>query len=465
MNPPNRLAPYTDQPNHSPWIAQFAPDGPPRPLDADASTDVVIVGAGIAGVATAFFTLRSTSKRVMLIERDRVGRGATGRNAGQLTTYFERPLGDIADEFGAALALQAQRVFDDSHELLDVMVGESGATVRVERFTGHMGMFTLNHLQVHLRNNLLRRQGGLRTEAIVVSEDAEFLRDIPAEFAPLYSVAPQARIRELLETRDDRYRAVLSERKGCANSGALVQQVLAYLERAHPSRFRYVDHTAVERIVVGDAGAVVHARGHSVRAAQVVMCTNNAVDHLTEDGAGARIRLHPRQQVSTKIAYMMAFVEDRTRSPTAMSYILNARIGGETPYVYVTRRTYDRNYDRADDIVLLTCMGGPDYPIDEARYDPEGPFPARVLGIMDEEVRPFALPSRPPGLPYEFHWHGLMGYSPGMVRVIGAHPRHPALLYNLGCNGIGFLPSVCAGERVARLLGGERFAPSIFDPR
>ena len=93
-------APYPDQPNRSPWIAQLRPDGPPRPLDADAATDVAIVGAGIAGVATAFFTLRATDDRVMLIERDRVARGATGRNAGQLTTYFERPLFEIADEFG-----------------------------------------------------------------------------------------------------------------------------------------------------------------------------------------------------------------------------------------------------------------------------------------------------------------------------------------------------------------------------
>ena len=91
---------YPDLPSRSPWIAQMAPDGPPRPLSEDATADVVIIGAGIAGVATAFFTLRSTTKRVVLLERDRVARGATGRNAGQLTTYFERPLFDIAAEFG-----------------------------------------------------------------------------------------------------------------------------------------------------------------------------------------------------------------------------------------------------------------------------------------------------------------------------------------------------------------------------
>ena len=226
--------PYPDLPNRSPWIAQLAPDGPPRPLEADTSTDVAIVGAGIAGVATAFFTLRDTDRRVLLIERDRVARGATGRNAGQLTTYFERPLYDIADEFGADMAIDGQRAFDDAHDLLDLMAAESGATVRIDRFTGHMGMFSLNHLQVHLRNNLLRRQGGLREEACVVSEDAEFLDQIPAEFASYYTVVQQSRIRELLETDDDRYRAVLSDRKGCVNSGQLVQQVLAYLERRVP---------------------------------------------------------------------------------------------------------------------------------------------------------------------------------------------------------------------------------------
>ena len=142
---PSPAGTYEDQPSRSPWVAQLAPDGPPRPLDADAATDVAIVGAGIAGVATAFFTLRQTDRRVLLIERDRVGRGATGHNAGQLTTYFERPLYDIAGEFGADMAIEGQRAFDDAHDLLDTMAAEAGVSVRLERFTGHMGMFALNH--------------------------------------------------------------------------------------------------------------------------------------------------------------------------------------------------------------------------------------------------------------------------------------------------------------------------------
>src|SRR4051812_1827574 len=362
---------YDDQSSSSPWIAQFAADGPPRPLDADADADVVIVGAGIAGVATAFFALRNTAKRVLLVERDRVGRGATGRNAGQLTTYFERPLCDIAAEFGVEMAAKAQGGFDAGHDLLDLVVAESEATVRVERFAGHMGMFNLSHVLVHLRSNLIRRQGGLPVETCLVSEEAEFARQIPAELAGLYSLVPPARVRELLETRDDRYQAVLSYRKGCANSGVLVQQVLAYLEQHYPERFRFVDHTGVDRVVVGDDRVVVHARSHSVLGSQVVMCTNGFVDHLVADKLGEPIRLASDQLVTGRVAYMTAFL-DTPRTPAAMSYIRNTTIGENTAYVYVTRRTYDR----ADDTVTLTCMGGPEFPFQGGAYDPEAPFPA-----------------------------------------------------------------------------------------
>src|SRR5205823_1949778 len=111
---------YADCPNRSPWLAQLGPDEPPRPLRSDRTVDVVVVGAGIAGIATAFFVLRSTGSSVMLVERDRVARGATGHNAGQLTTYFERPLSDIADEFGWRLAADAHRHIDEVRELLEV---------------------------------------------------------------------------------------------------------------------------------------------------------------------------------------------------------------------------------------------------------------------------------------------------------------------------------------------------------
>jgi glycine/D-amino acid oxidase-like deaminating enzyme len=451
---------YGDVSNRSPWVAQLAPDDAPRPLTADTAADVVVVGAGIAGVATAFFTLRSTSKSVLLVERDRVGRGASGHNAGQLTTYFERPLCDIAAEFGSSLAGEAQRGIDEAHDLLDAIVAEAEATVRVERFPGRLGMFNRHHLEVHLRSQLVRTTEGLSQQPCVVSEDAAFLPELAEEFDGLYSVVPQSEIGALLEVDDDRYRAVLSAPAGCSNSGLLCQQVLAHLLGAHPDRFAYADRTNVERVVVDDGSTIVWAGGHRVRADNVVLCTNGFVDHHVEDVAGAAIDLRTDQRIIGRVAHMTAFAERAPRTPASLSYIRNTVIGGDVPYVYVTRRTYDR----PGGVVTLTCMGGPEHPFHES-YDREAPFPGELLQEMDDQVRPFAQPKRPPREHYDFHWHGLMGYNDCGIRVVGAHPRHATLLYNLGCNGVGFLPSLHGAERIARLLAGEQLGPSVFDPR
>jgi glycine/D-amino acid oxidase-like deaminating enzyme len=342
-----------------------------------------------------------------------------------------------------------------------LMVAETGATCRVERFLGRMGMFNLHHLEVHLRNNLIRRQCGWRTEECLVSETAEFRDRIPAEFNGLYEVVPQRRIAELLEIDDDRYCALLSDRKGCVNSGLLTQQVLGYLEHTYAGRFRFVDHTDVSCVTVSRDGASLRAGDYEVAAGSVVLCTNGFVDFAVLDGSGMPVRLAPDQEITGRVAYMAAFVEEEPRPPAAMSYIRNALIGGETAYIYVTRRTYDRRADT----VTLSCMGGPEYPFQEPAYNPDEPFPGALLTEMDDTVRPFAQPVRAARRPYDYQWHGLMGYNDSGIRVVGAHHDHPTLLYNLGCNGVGFLPSIFGGHRLSRLLAGDTLAPSIFDPR
>jgi len=446
--------------NYSPWIAQLEPDPAPCPLRCDTETDVAVIGAGIAGIATAFFILRNTQLRVLLLERGRVARGATGNNAGQLVTYFERPLCDLADSYGFELAIAAQREMDRSWELLDIMVDESGATAPVDRFVGHMGMFAHNHVETHLRNNALRQRAGLELEQCIVSEDAEFL-PLLLEHGALYSVVPQARIRQLLGTTDDRYRAVLSHRKGCANAALLCQQVLAHLQRAYPSRFRFADHTPIRRIVLEASCARLESGQRRVQASKVVLCTNGFLDHTLDNRVGGRIDAGMHQQVRAIVGYMAGFVEEPGRAPEAISFIRNRIIGGPSPYLYVTRRPFEHEHRPT----TLTCLGGPEAALESvADYDAEAPFPPAVIDHIDRDIRPLIHPSRPAGLDYDYTWHGLMGYTKTKIRLAGFEPRNPVLAYNLGCNGVGFLPSICGGHRIARLLTGEQLAPSLFDP-
>ena len=75
------------------WLDGPAP--PPRPpLSGDIKVDVAVVGAGIAGLATAYALARE-GIGVAVLERDRIAGGASGRNAGFV-------LAGVAENFVAA---------------------------------------------------------------------------------------------------------------------------------------------------------------------------------------------------------------------------------------------------------------------------------------------------------------------------------------------------------------------------
>jgi glycine/D-amino acid oxidase-like deaminating enzyme len=57
-----------------------------------------------------------------------------------------------------------------------------------------------------------------------------------------------------------------------------------------------------------------------------------------------------------------------------------------------------------------------------------------------------------------------MGFTPNGIRLVGPEPLNPVLLYNLGCNGVGLMPSIFGGRKIARFLAGEVLPPSMFDP-
>jgi len=445
----------------SPWIEQLRRDAAPQPLTADATSDVAVIGAGIAGASTAFFLLERTDLSVVLIERGQLARGATGHNAGQLTTEFERPLRELVAAYGFDMTMEAQRTIEESWNLLDAMVERCSASVRVDRFIGHMGMFTLNHVCVHLESSALRQRAGLFVPACFVSEEAPFLDEIPTEFDGLFEVVAPREIDELIGPTEARYCAVLCEVKGCANGALLVEQVIDDLLRRYPGRFTFVDHSPVTRVALGTDAAVVEAGGHTVTAARVVLCTNGFRDHVVDNLVGDAIGVHLHHRVRGTVGYMTAYVEHTAPEPRATSYIRNEVIGGEIPYAYLTRRAHDTE----SGLGTLNCIGGPEDKVaDIAQYDASADVPASVIHEIDDELLPIVRPQRPAGLPYDYAWHGVMGYTATGVRLIGAEPRNPVLLYNLGCNGVGFLPSIAGGNRIARLLRGERLAPSIFDP-
>jgi glycine/D-amino acid oxidase-like deaminating enzyme len=65
---------------------------PREPLSGDAEADVAIVGAGYTGLWTAYYLKRARpSLRIVVLEAERAGFGASGRNGGWVSGFFSGP--------------------------------------------------------------------------------------------------------------------------------------------------------------------------------------------------------------------------------------------------------------------------------------------------------------------------------------------------------------------------------------
>ncbi len=101
--------------NLSLWWDQVGSDEPGElvvrpPLDGDTTADVVVVGAGLTGLWTAYYLLEADpSLDVLVVEQEVAGFGASGRNGGWCSALFPQSPEALARRHGpdAALALRA----------------------------------------------------------------------------------------------------------------------------------------------------------------------------------------------------------------------------------------------------------------------------------------------------------------------------------------------------------------------
>jgi glycine/D-amino acid oxidase-like deaminating enzyme len=91
-----------DYASYSYWLETCGDDLTPRPsLPGPIQADVAIVGAGYSGLWTAYYLLRQNpSLRVVLLEREIAGFGASGRNGGWCSGGFPLTTGMLAERYG-----------------------------------------------------------------------------------------------------------------------------------------------------------------------------------------------------------------------------------------------------------------------------------------------------------------------------------------------------------------------------
>jgi glycine/D-amino acid oxidase-like deaminating enzyme len=304
-----------------------------------------VVGGGIAGISTAFFVLRNTSQRVILVEGGQIGHGATGHNGGQLVSYFPRSLQDLVGEFGLEKSAEAHdNIENDAWELLNIMYTEAKLDIALSRFMGHLGLSSKDQLLSVLEDNHLRKTAGLKPKEILIAEHVNFAKELEIKYPDLFRLVSHEEILEKLETKQPRFIACLSEQKGCMNSALFVEKVAEYLLEKYQNRFSLYEHTHISKVVLHDDKVILDADTHTVTAKKVVLCTNG-FDSLTifnKSGLDIDTRFH--HSLHAIIGYMSGYLEEPTKPPMAINYLYDDLSGDDSsgaPYIYLTRRAYE----------------------------------------------------------------------------------------------------------------------------
>jgi glycine/D-amino acid oxidase-like deaminating enzyme len=238
------------------------------------------------------------------------------------------------------------------------------------------------------------------------------------------------------------------------NTALFCEELISSMLDQYEGRFRVYENTAVRRIEAAD-GVLLATRKNIVRAEQVVLCTNgySGLGIVVSEGL-------LKQLVKGVIGFMTGYLHEKERGPAATVYFRFGRQDQYNNYFYLSRREYIEGPYRE-----LISLGGPDQPLEEGeRYNPLEVSEAGKYYAQIDKFYVDTISDAPRDLQRNFSWNGLMGYTRNGIRMIGPDPRNPALIYNLGCNGIGILPAIYGGKKVAQFITGEKLGPSIFDP-
>ncbi|MFC6716455.1 FAD-dependent oxidoreductase [Natrialbaceae archaeon GCM10025810] len=101
-------------------------------LESDRPVDVAVVGGGIAGLSTAIHC-RERDLSVVLLERDRIGSGTTGRSTGKLTSQHGLVYDHLRREFGLEAARRYAAANESAIEEVERRIEALGVDCGFER--------------------------------------------------------------------------------------------------------------------------------------------------------------------------------------------------------------------------------------------------------------------------------------------------------------------------------------------
>lgn len=107
-------------------------------LHGDVEADVCVIGGGFAGLSTALH-LAEQGVRVVLLEKSRVGWGASGRNGGHMETLFAHDPDDFTKDIGEDRVNDMWRLSSEANDLVKEIIAKNQIDCDAQYGVGHVG--------------------------------------------------------------------------------------------------------------------------------------------------------------------------------------------------------------------------------------------------------------------------------------------------------------------------------------
>jgi FAD dependent oxidoreductase len=108
-----------------------------QPLNQNLSTDVCVIGAGIAGLTTAYI-LSQAGKRVVVLDKEAVGGGQTGLTTAHCSNVFDDRFAELVREFGSDITKLVVESHTAAIDFIEKTAKQENIECEFERVDGYL---------------------------------------------------------------------------------------------------------------------------------------------------------------------------------------------------------------------------------------------------------------------------------------------------------------------------------------
>jgi glycine/D-amino acid oxidase-like deaminating enzyme len=386
------------------WLDE--PYEPNPPLSGEQEADVAIIGGGFTGMAAAYFIKeRFPKKRILMLEREFIGFGSSGRNSGIGTTLLGHNITQILKAQGKEKTARLQELSIQSISLLEELIDKHTIDCDFEK----NGLLVFAETDRELR---------------LLEEKATAYEQIGARMIWLEKNQARSRVGAL-----NSLAAMYSPDDRMLNPGKFVRGMKRVVQSMGVDVY---EHSRCTHIEPGP-GITLYTSAGSVRARELVLATNAYSNPLGLF----------RHKVLPFYVYNIV-TEPLTQSQMdAFQWTGRENLYGTKYLFWVLRLTADNRVLFIENDALYFRDINRDYSHRPSEY--------RSHYRLLVKMFPFLKGVKP-----THRWGGRIGMTMDLLPSVGRTGKNRNIYYSMGYNGHGLAFSQLAGRMLADLMSDER---------